>query len=115
MPMLPGVVDWEAEDVAHELVERVVSSVVAVDAHHPHAVIHHLHSCLTAEDLGHRADRVAFDVVEIGVVRRLPAQIPRRLESHRAIDQRVANDLMVDDRIGATRCIGLGDQLRTYS
>ena len=93
------IVDGEAEHIAQILVERMGTSVVAVDAHHPHAVVDRLRTGLAGLDLCHRAQRLVLVVVFVGVEARLVAEVAGGLNFSGDIGEHVTDVLVVDDRI----------------
>src|ERR1700761_9655856 len=96
-----GVVDREAQGLTHIFLERV-APVVAVDAHDAHARVYDVDAGLPAENLRPGAWDMAFAVIEIEVLGRLPGEIARSLDLHSHVGEQITHVLMLHDRLSAT-------------
>src|SRR6201996_9272906 len=110
---IAGVVDREAQGLAHVFLERV-APVVAVDAHDAHARVYDLDTGLPAENLRPGAWHMALAVIQIEVLGRFPGEIARSLDLHGHIRQQITHMLMLHDRLSATRRVPLGPFERVF-
>src|ERR1700754_55814 len=104
---IAGVVDREAQGLAHVLLERM-APVVAVDAHDAHARVYDLDTGFPAENLRPGAWDMALAVIQIEILGRFPGEIARSLDLHGHIRQQITRMLMLHDRLSATCSVPLG-------
>src|SRR5436305_565092 len=104
---IAAIVEREDQGITQMPLQGMIFDVT-LDTHDAHGIVDDLDGLLRAVDLGHDRNLLPFAVsVQVGTG--APGQVAAGFDAHLDIGERVADDLMVDNRLAAEPALRAGE------